>query len=201
MIGSEQHFRDTLGAERAGHLLAALKTGSSRARALAVDNGFVEMRTEPTVAFDLSIKALIDFEDFLGVRRALSLGQHLWVIDETYALRVKKMTNGYRTANHSSKQQAKISSFQPLDGMEPLVYLTAGTRYSTSTGLAEEWVVVKHLPGPIGNQQVEWVCDLESLASGDTAATTPTLGFPTAPAAPAAVRRRRPAETEALPQQ
>jgi hypothetical protein len=85
----------------------------------------------------------------------------------------------------------------PLDGLGALCYLTAGTRYSDRTGLAEEWVIVKHFPGPQNEQQVEWVIDLEEFAAGESQARTPMLPMPIAPAAQAAVRVRGVATADA----
>lgn len=191
MIGSEQHFRNAFGPHRAAALLAPLRRASVDARQLAAEHGFVEPRTEPTLTFDLSVKGLGDFDRIDGVRRAFSQGQHLWVIDEIYGIRVKKLGAGYKPTNHTSGQQARISSFMALDGMQPLVYLTAGARHSELTGLPEEWVIVKHYPGHTGRQAVEWVVDLEELAAGDAGAARPVLDLPVGPAAPA-IRRRVP---------
>jgi hypothetical protein len=197
MIGSEQHFRSTFGPERAGVLLQALAAGSSRARHLSVTEGFVEARTEPTVAFDLSTKNLDGrFDAEPGVRRALVNGQILWIVDETFAVRVKKLKSGYRASNHESGQQAAITAQLPLDDMPSLIYLTAGTRYSHRTGLAEEYVVVKHRASWSSRQVVEWVVDLEDLAAGGLAPTAPVLPLgPSAPPTPAAavLSKRRPA--------
>lgn len=192
MIGSEQHFIDQFGPKAAEALLGPMQAACVTARRLAAEHGFVESRTEPTVAFDLTVKGLADFDQLPGIRRAYSQQQHLWVINECYGLRVKKLGPGYRPSNHPSGQQTLISNFLPLDDWAPLIYVTAGVRYSTTTGLPEEFVVVKHYPGPTGRQCVEWVLDLEDLAGGATDATTPIFDFPSAPAAPAAVRRRRP---------
>jgi hypothetical protein len=193
MIGSEQHFRDSFGAKRAGVLLDALSKAASRAHRLAVHEGFIERRTEPTVAFDLATHALDGrFGLEPGVRRAVVKGQNLWVIDDSYAIRVKKLKTGYKPSNHDSKQQTAIAAQLPLEDLPPLVYVTAGTRYSDLTGLAAEFVVVKHYPDFRGKQIVEWVVDLQELAAGGVGAIVPTL--PLAPAAPSAsvVSRRRP---------
>ena len=195
MRGSEQHFRRTLGQERASALLRALTTSSERARAIAVREGFSEARTEPAVAFDLAVASLRDcLLQLTGVQPAIVNGQHLWIVDDSYALRVKKLRSGYRSSNHHSRQQELISHQSPLPGLDPLIYVTAGAVYSDRTGLVEEFVVVKYRKGPMHRQQVEWVVDLRELAAGGMAPTTPILPLPTIPAAPAAVSARRPAD-------
>ena len=193
MRGSEQHFRRTLGQGRAAALLEALQTSSKRARAVAVQEGFGEDRTEPVVAFDLAVKSLTDgFAQMAGVRSATVHGQRLWIIDD-YALRVKKLRSGYRSSNHHSGQQELISQQFPLPGFDPLIYVTAGAVYSDLTGLAQQFVVVKYRKGPMHRQRVEWVVDLDELAAGELVPATPILilPLPTAPAAPAAVSARR----------
>ena len=195
MQGSEHHFRTTFGQERATSLLEALATSSSRARALAVSESFGEARTEPTVAFDLAVTGLADGLGRLpGVRQATVRGQHLWIVDEVYALRVKKLRSGYRSSNHQSQQQESISHQSPLPGLEPLIYVTAGPAFSDRTGLIQQFVVVKYCKGPMSKQQVEWVVDLNDLAAGGMVPTTPTLPLLEAPAAPAAVSARRTAD-------
>ena len=195
MHESEQHFRTTLGEERASVLLEALKASSERARALAVRVGFSESRTEPAVAFDFAVTSLADgFEQLEGVRPVQVRSQHLWIVDECFALRVKKLKGGYRSSNHYSQQQELISRQSRLPGLDPLIYVTAGAVYSDRTGLAEEFVVVKYHRGPMRWQQVEWVVDLRDLAAGGMVPVTAILPLPTAPAAPAAVSARRAAD-------
>ena len=110
MMGSEKHFRTTLGQERASVLLQALEASSNRARALAIQEDFGESRTEPVLAFDLAVKGLSTGFDLLdGIRSLQSKGQHLRIINECYALRVKKLKPGYRSSNHYSQQQELIS--------------------------------------------------------------------------------------------
>lgn len=196
MIGSEKHFRSVFGPERAALLLEALAAGAERARQLAVAEGFVEARTEPTVAFDLSTRNLDGrFDVAPGIRRAQVNGQILWIVDEMFAIRVKKLRSGYRPSNHDSGQQAAIAAQLPLEDMPRLIYLTAGTRYSDRTGLAEEHVVVKHRATWTSSQVVEWIVDLRDLAAGGLTPTAPVLPLgPSGPAAPAAAvvsRRRR----------
>lgn len=191
VIGSEQHFIDSLGPTRATHLLSALRTAYTKARSISTANGFVEGRTEPTVAFDLAISALYDFEQLGGVRHAFVNGQHLWVIDESYAIRVKQLGSDYGTTNHSSSQQTKIDHHQALDGMEPLVYLSAGPRVSRQTGLPIDFAVVKHYKPRHSRKKVEWAIDLDDLASAGAVPTTPILPMPNLPTAPAAVVFRR----------
>jgi hypothetical protein len=195
MIGSEQHFRETLGSERAGVMVECVKSGTALARKVTTAQGFIQGRTEPTVAFDL-VTGLLDgsFSDQSGVRRATSANQILWVIDEMYAMRNKKITVGYRTANHSSAQQGKIDHQRTLDGFPSLVYVSFGARYSSLTGLVDEYVVVKHV---MVNRRrvVEWVVDLEELAGGEMVPSIPTLPMPAAPAA-AEVRSKRSSENK-----
>ena len=188
MYGSEQHFRTTLGQERASVLLQALESSSERARVLAVDEGFNEARTEPTVAYDLAARSLTEsFEQLEGVRPVQRKGLRLWIVDERYALRVKKLTPGYRSSNHHSQQQELVSRQSRLPGLDPVIYVTAGAVYSDQTGLAEEVVVVKYLEGPMQKQQVEWVVDLHDLAAGGMVPVALILPLPTEPAVPAAL--------------
>ena len=195
MRGSEQHFRTTLGQERAAALLEGLVTSSKRARALAVGEGFGEARTEPAVAFDFAVTSLADgLEGLGGVHSARVNGQHFWIVDETYAIRVKKLRSGYRSSNHHSRQQEMISRQQPLLGLDPLIYVTAGPVYSDRTGLVLEFVVVKYCKGPMHKQQTEWIIDLHDLAAGGMVPVTPILPLPTEPAAPAAVSAKRAAD-------
>lgn len=192
MRGSEQHFRNILGPERAYVLLQALEASSKKARTVAVRERFSESRTEPAVAFDLAVNNLTDsFEHLEGIRPVKIRNQHLWIVDDCYALRVKKLKPGYRSSNHHSQQQELISQQSPLPGLHSLVYVTAGAVYSDRTGLPEEFVVVKHLKGPMDRQQVEWVVDLYDLATGGTVPVTPILPLLAAPAAPATISPRR----------
>lgn len=193
MHGSEQHFRSTLGSPRAGVLLDALRKASAAARKIAVSNTFVEGRTEPTVAFDLAVQELAKFHLEGGVRHEVVKNQHLWVIDDTYGLRVKKLRSGYLSSNHVSKQQDQIAAFDTLDGLEPLIYVTAGIRYSDLTGLPEECVVVKYQLTRRRRQWPEWIVNLEHLAAGgaDSVATIPVLPMPAAPAAEIRVRNTK----------
>ena len=192
MHGSEHHFRITLGQERASVLLDALATSSDRARALAVREGFSESRTEPAVAFDFAVASLAEgLAQLEGVCSTHVNGQHFWIVDECYALRVKKLRSGFRSSNHYSRQQELISYQSPLPGLGQLVYVTAGANYSDRTGLAEQFVVVKYRGGPMSRQQVEWVVDLHDLAAGGMIPVTPILPLPTVPAAPAAVSAKR----------
>lgn len=197
MIGSEQHFVDSFGQERATLLLDALQVAYGTARSISTTNGFVEGRTEPTVAHDLAIPALYDFAQLGGVRHAFVNGQHLWVIDESYAIRVKQLGNDYGTKNHSSSQQTRIDHHQALDGMEPLVYLSAGPRISRQTGLPIDFAVVKHYKPRNRGSKVEWAIDLADLASAGAVPTTPILPMPNLPTAPAAVVFRRGGEHQA----
>ncbi len=193
MIGSEEHFRTTMGQVRAACLLDALSLSSDKARSIAAREGFAESRTEPTVAFDLAVTNLAALEAFDGVRTTVVNGQHFWIVEETYALRVKKLRSGFLSTNHHSAQQELISRQQPLDGLDvqELVYLTAGTVYSDRTGLPEQRAVVKYRVGPMRRQRVEWSVDLDELAGGGMEPATPILPMPGTPAAPAAVVAKR----------
>ena len=192
MIGSEEHFRSTIGRERATCLLQALTVSSDQARTIAAREGFTEPRTEPTVAFDLAVANLSDFEAFSGVHTAVVHGQHFWIIDETYAIRVKKLRSGFLSTNHYSVQQDLISRQQPIDGLvQELVYVTAGTVYSDHTGLPELRAVVKYRAGSMKKQRIEWVVDLDDLAAGGMEPATPILPLPATPAAPAAITAKR----------
>ena len=192
MFGSEQHFRETIGRERAAALRKALATSSKRARAVAIEEGFGEVLTEPVVAFDFAVKSLTDsFAQLAGVCSVTVRGQHLWIIDGCYALRVKKLRSGYRSSNHHSGQQELISYQTPLPGLDPWIYVTAGAVYSDRTGLVDEIVVVRYRKGSMQTQQVEWVVDLKELAAGGMVPAAPILPLPTVPAAPAAVLPKR----------
>lgn len=186
MLGSEAHFRSTLGRSRAAALLTAMQTGEAESRRLAAAAGFNEPRTVPSVAFDLMTGQLgLHLEPLAGVRKVDSKGQILWIIDEAYALRVKRLGSGYATANHRSTQQSQIAQQGTLDGLPPLVFVSVGPRASTLTGLPEEWAAVRHLPGATCHR-VEWVVDLEDMVFGSGEVTTPVLPLPTSPDVPAA---------------
>jgi hypothetical protein len=189
VIGSEQHFCETIGPARAKVLLDCLRTGGEQAREITTSSGFIEGRTEPTVAFDL-ITGELDgrFDALPGVRKARSNGLILWIVDETYAIRSKKLSGGYMTTNHISGQQAVIDAQLSLDGMPPLVYVTAGARYSRRTGLIDEYAVVKHVT-LAKKRVVEWVVDLDALSAGGAIPSIPTL--PIAPATAAAALRSK----------
>lgn len=192
MIGSEEDFVSSMGAERALALLDGLQQAQDQARRIAATNGFVEGRTEPAVAFDLAVGALGGFENMDGVEHRLVKGQHLWIIDDQFGVRVKRLKSDYRTMNHPSLQQQLIDQQLPLDGLRPLTYLSTGPRISRSTGLPIDFVVVKHHTVQGRAQQVEWVVDLAELAAG--VAVSRTLQLPlSAPAVePAGVAVRRP---------
>ncbi len=191
MMGSEQHFRSTLGQKRAAALLEALETSSQRARELAAREKFNEARTEPAVAFDFAITSLTDgLEGLGGLCSTTVKGQRFWIVDDTYAIRVKKLRSGYRSSNHHSRQQETISRQQPLPGLDPLIYVTAGPVYNDHTGLVSQFVVAKYRKGPMRKQQVEWIVDLSDLATGGMLPETPTL--PISPTAgPAAISAKR----------
>lgn len=199
MIGTEDHFRRTLGPGGARLLVEVIAGSVTGAAGIAAENGFTEARTTPTVAYDLAKTALdTEFEDVPGVRSVCRNGQNFWIFDDTYALRVKKLDRQYRPANHESVQQSAISAQQLLDGaMVELIHVTAGARLSTTTGLAEDFVVVKHRPGHTNNLHFEWVVDLEELASGQMSPVAPILPIePAATVAPAAIVRRSQKEKE-----
>jgi hypothetical protein len=195
--GTEAHFRSVLDPERAGVLLKVLETSAQQARQLSAAIGFTQARTEPTVAFDLATQMLTaEFEPMSGVRRADSMGQILWVVDQTYALRVKRLDMTYSSTNHASGQQEAIAAQLPLAGMQPMIYLCAGVRYSARTGLPVDCVVVKHYPGTTDAQIPEWVVDLRDLAGGfgsdPIAPPLPFMPMPTRPqikVRPGATRR------------
>ncbi|WP_428116410.1 hypothetical protein [Candidatus Poriferisodalis sp.] len=191
MVGSEEHFRTTIGPERAAALFDALASSSDRARAVTAREGFTEARTEPVIAFDFAVNGMADLESHPGVRMVTVKNQHFWTIDDIYAIRVKKLGANLRSSNHQSEQQEMISRQAVLPGLEPLIYVTAGTTYSRRTGLAGQSVVVKYCAGPMHKQRVEWFVDLEELASGGMAPVAPILPLPSVPAAPAAVSARR----------
>ena len=196
MLGSEEHFRTTIGPKRAAALFGALTSSSERAREVTAREGFTEGRTEPVVAFDFAVNNMADLESHPGVRMVTVQNQHFWTIDDIYAIRVKKLDANLRSANHRSEQQELISRQAVLPGLEPLIYVTAGTKYSRRTGLAEQFVVVKYCAGPMHKQRVEWLVDLEELASGGMAPVAPVLPLPSAPTAPAAVSARRAVEVK-----
>lgn len=195
MIGSEHHFRTSFGSARATSLLNTIKSSTDKARATALKLEFVEARTEPTVAYDLTLAGLAEFETYAGISKEKVNGQHLWIIDETYALRIKKLRPGYQSSNHASSQQDLIKQFLPLDGLGPLIYVTAGAVYSDVTGLVGQIVVVKHVASKSRNPPVEWVVDLAHLAVGGTDPTALTLPIfddpPEIQSAPATVIPRK----------
>ena len=159
MVGSEEHFRTTIGPERAAALFDALASSSDRARAVTAREGFTEARTEPVIAFDFAVNGMADLESHPGVRMVTVKNQHFWTIDDIYAIRVKKLGANLRSSNHQSEQQEMISRQAVLPGLEPLIYVTAGTTYSRRTGLAGQSVVVKYCAGPMHKQRVEWFVD------------------------------------------
>ena len=207
------HFRQVFGPALAQLMLDALRESSGRARTLSAIEGFVELRTEPTIAFDLSVSGLEERLDAvpnvrrtvlaessheweskgLGrVRRVTVQGQHLWLINDSYALRVKRLDKGYRPSSYPTAQQDRIRDHQPLPGLETgMLYVTAGPAYLDNTGLPTQFVVVKHQRGAPRNRPAEWVVDLEELASGGLAPATPVLPFPVPPVRPAEVSARR----------
>jgi hypothetical protein len=149
---------------------------TNRARKVAVAEGFVEARTEPSVAFDLATKNLNGrFDELVGISRVDAKGQILWIVENTYALRVKRLDEQYRPSNHDSAQQKAIRGQYRLGGLPPLIYVTVGGRYSAVTGLPEEYVAVKHIQKGRGAPVLEWVVDLAELASGELGPGTPTL--------------------------
>lgn len=195
MRGDEAHFRSTLGSRRAGLLLQGLETGADRAVRLSAREGFTQPLTLPAVAFDLASGLLEKgFGKATGIHRAEVSQQLLWVVDDTYALRVKKIDARYRPTNHDSAQQRELLSQQlTFDNLSDLVYVTAGVHYSERTGLPDDFVVVKHYPS-YQHHVTEWVVDLRQLAGGQLAPTTPIIS-PAAPTAPPATvaSRRKPA--------
>ena len=219
MVGTEAHFRQALGPAMAQVLLDVLRESSSRARTLSAAEGFVEPRTEPTVAFDLSLTGLEERLDalpevrrtviaessygweapgFAPIRRATVRGQHLWLIDDAYAIRVKRLDKGYQPSNYPTAQQDQIRDHEPLPGLGTgIVYVTAGPAYLDDTGLPTRYVAVKHQPGAHRSRPPEWVVDLEELASGGMAPTTPVLPLPVPPVLPAEVSARRAAADDA----
>lgn len=213
MTGTEAHFRQTVGPALAQVLFDVLRESSGRARTLSATEGFVEARTEPTVAFDLSVSGLEERLDALPdvhrtvlagslyewespglgrIRRVTVQGQHLWLIGHDYALRVKRLDRGYRPSSYPTVQQTRIRDHQPLPGLEAsMVYVTVGPAYLDDTGLPKQFVAVKHQPGIRRNWPLEWVVDLEELASGGMAPATPVLPLPVPPMRPAEVSARR----------
>ena len=217
MRGSEAHFRQAVGPALAQVLLDALRESSGKARTLSATEGFVEPRTEPAVAFDLSVSGLEERLDALPevrrtvlaesshewespgfgrIRRVTVRGQHLWLIDD-YALRVKRLDKGYRPSSYPTAQQDRIRHHVPLPGLEAgTVYVTAGPAYLDDTGLPTQFVAVKHQPGVPSKGPPEWVVDLEGLASGGMAPVTPVLPLSVPPVLPAEVSARRSAAND-----
>ena len=176
--GSEQDFRAIVGVERARVLLLALERADDRARQINATVGFLEERTEPTLAFDIARSELIGVFDALpGVREETSNGQHLWIVEDRYAIRIKRFDSGYQTANHPSVQQSLISGQQRLPGFEPLIFVSAGARCSKRTGLTLDYIVVKHYPSSSSYQRPEWIVDLRDLAQGDLQPVSPMFPF------------------------
>jgi len=197
MIGSEAHFRATLSPERACGVLKSLVAACDTAQVICGREGLRQPLSQAQIAFDLASTCMDDaFDSDDGVRMSKVNGQVLWIVEEAYALRVKKLGPGYTPSNQSSGQQTRISQQLSLDGMPPLVYLTAGTRYSAATGLPVEHVVVKHYPGKTGSLKAEWVVDLAELAAGALIANAPSLlDHAPAIANPGAVVRSRRRQT------
>jgi hypothetical protein len=195
MLGSEQHFRNTLDSARALELLSALTRAYDQASDAKAKFGFSEARTEPTLGFDLAVNELRSFEAMGGVRHVTVQGQHLWIVDEAYGIRVKRLRSDYQTTNHRSAQQERIAWQLPLEGLPDIVYVSVGPRVSARTGLVLDYSVVKHVAGGASVPAVEWVVDLSELATGGVVATTPTLPLD-APAPAAIVVRRQKAVNE-----
>jgi hypothetical protein len=191
VYGTESHFRESLGVERAARCLAALRDATERARDEVAREGHTQRRTEPAIAFDLATSAFeAEFAPEDGVVKATSRGQIFWVVDQTYGMRIKRHTAYYETVNHASGQQSAILAQAALPGLDPLYYVSIGPRISFRTGLVMDYVVVKHILGRNGGREVEWVIDLADLAGGSVIPMAPIL--PLSPAAPAAgVRSRR----------
>ncbi len=186
MIGSEHHFRQSLGPDRAQFLSSSLEQAASQARQDAVNNTFVEARTEPVLAFDYAVQRLGDNEGPFastdgGVTYAWASGQHFWIVEKLYALRVKKLRSGYQYSNHTSGQQERISQQRQLDGMSPSIYITIGNVYSDHTGLVTERVAVKYRQGTTRLQEPEWIVDLDELAAGGVDPARPILPMPNMP--------------------
>lgn len=212
MVGAEEHFRQMVGPALAQVLLDVLRESSGRARTLSAAEGFVEPRTEPTVAFDFSVSGLEEQLDALPdvrrtvltesslewespglarVSRVTVRGQHLWLVGDAYALRVKRLDKGYRPSNYPTAQQERIRDQEPLPGLGAgVVYVTVGPAYLDDSGLPTQFVAVKHQPGASRNSPPEWLVDLEELASGGMAPATPVLPLPVPPVQPAEVSAR-----------
>src|SRR5665213_2686894 len=184
LLGSEAHFRSTMPADVADTFLQTLRTVEGDVLATQLKRPFGQGRTAPSLTFDWATSILEgEFDGRTDIVRVKSKGQILWVLEDTYGIRVKKMGEQYRPSNHGSDQQTAISGQDRLDGMPSLVYVTLGTRFNRVTGLPEEHVIVKHYPGRTGGLLPEWVIPLEELASGQTMPVVPAMPFPSAPAA------------------
>lgn len=178
ILGSEKHFRSVCDIEVASILFRAIQEGTQEARKIVIKNGCEQKRTEPTLAHDLSIKNLNEnllINPNCGIIKMERKEQIFWGIGP-YAIRIKKHSRGYKTSNHPSLQQEAIQYQLPLDGILPRIYLTAGPRFSQTTGLVEEYVIVYSY---YHNREhiVEWVVDLEELTQGDIFSKTQTLPY------------------------
>ncbi len=194
MRGSEDHFRQTFGGERAAVLLECIAVAEEEAGAIAAQHGLVRDLTNRQNSFDLATTALHKhFEPLDGVRYAESKGQVLWIVDEMYALRRKKLGERLLPANHPSGQQDLIQRHATLDGFSPLVFVSVGPRINRTTGLPASFLCVKEVPHPTKRKRiVEWAVDLEELAEGGGTSNTEILPLlPQAPAAPAAITPKR----------
>lgn len=189
MSGTEGHFRRTFGPQRAAVLLEVLQEAYDHGRNLFLQGGYSRQAlVEPVVVQARVLDLMRDhFEPLNGVRLAVSDGLYLWSIDELYVLRYKKLwLPGYRPSNILTWQQRKLHGQEPLLDL-PSINIVTGPAHSALTGLAEEFVVVKHHRTQDRSLRVEWRVDLRSLAGGQLGPTTLTLPGTPAPAAPAAI--------------
>jgi len=176
-MNEERAFRSTVGPHRAAILLHALEQGVEDVLEVEARHVFREKRTGPTLVFDFVTTALANsFASDIGVKHTTQGQQHWWLIEDQYALRVKKL-NGPRliTRNARTGQQQTVDHQElELEGVNPTV-VTVGPRYSPRTGLATGFLAVKHTVNGRGRLVAEWWVDLRDLAGGVLAPTTTPL--------------------------
>lgn len=175
-MSDELSFRSTVGPHRATTMLNALEQGVKDVLEVEAAHPFREMRTRPTLVFDLVTGTLeTEFAEDPGVKHTIEGQQHWWVIEDQFALRVKKLNAKMATRNARTDQQDTIDDQElDLEGVHPVV-VTIGPHYSALTGLPIDYLAVRHTRNASGKVVPEWFVSLRDLAAGTLAATTATL--------------------------